>query len=298
MDLMKILSLMAVSLLLAGCEPAQRTVPTLLHPTALVEWRAGGGFLGASYSDSTVHFIDRGGTRSHPWAGDPSGRRLNVLRLALDERRGLLWAVGNDYVSVFRLPLGGHPPRLLARVGVPFSRVHPKICLPDIALDRDGRAYVTSTHGATITMVEPSGGRPMVQSLRFPPYGPQPWSLSALSFTPDGRFLLAADAATGTLWRIDLREFRAQRIEGGGELRGACGFAWLGAGSVLVSHGFDRGLSLLELSPDYLRATASGERQLDARFVFSVVADGPGIVYPVPNGERVALARAQLTAYR
>ena len=276
--------------LLAGCEGGERTLPALFHPTTIVQWKGGGGYLAASYSDSRIQFVAQGGA-TLALVGAGSGRPGHVLRLALDEPRRTLWVLGADHAYLYRLPLGSQPPRLVAAAAVPFSRVHPRSCLPDLALDGEGRAYVSSTHSPTLAVVDPGTLQVRVQPLVFPVAPRMPWSLSALAFTPDRRFLIAADAATGTLWRIDPRDWAPQPIAGAGELPGACGFAWQDGRRLAIALGFQKGIAVVELSPDYRRALAPARRALESAFVFSLLAERGVLVFPVSAGRTIALRR-------
>ena len=284
--------LLGAALALAACGEAPRDAALTPYPSALAQWRGANGFIAAGYAAATLHFVDAEGRGGHAWAGRAgSTRPEQVLRIALDEPRRLLWVLGEDVLFAYRLPLGANPPLLIARLAVPFSRVHPKSCLPDLALDAQGAVYASSTHSPTIVVVRPERYRAQARLVRFEARGAPPWSLSALAFTPEGRYLLAADAATGTLWRVDRDSFEAQAVRGTGELYGACGLAWLGPRTLAIARGFEKGVSVLEISEDYLQVVAPARTCLDRAFAFSVLALDGEIGLAVPGAAGLELRR-------
>lgn len=225
-----------------------------IHPTAVDLVPSRGTLLIGSYRDGSVwESVPRPGTLARiriPTAG--RGLR-QAIRLKVDEPRDRLWILGHGMLHLHRLSTG----LSIRSLPVPARRLWAASCLPDLAIDRDGRPVISDTDELRLLVV---GGE--AESLEEQPLlgvpGGLHGGLSALAFTPDMRFLLAASAQSGALLRVDPRGVDVTVVSRPGTFPGACGMAltrhperdeWM----LHVSGGFHENLYAATLARDFSR---------------------------------------------
>jgi len=195
----------------------ERAQPTLelespaLYPETLVAEPAGAGFLFGSFRQGAIYRVSLDG-RATRLVDDP--RLCSVLGIAVDARRGRIWAVNADLGVSLRPSTRG--PKQLAAVGVYDLKTGANIdyfelesladgphLLNGIALDDAGTAYVTDSFAPVIYRVE-LGTKPriLVRDARFLGEGV---NLNGVVVHPDG-YLLVVKKSDGTLFKVQLSE--------------------------------------------------------------------------------------------
>jgi sugar lactone lactonase YvrE len=145
----------------------------------------------------------------------------SAVGLAIDEARHRLWVAnfnlrtGRSNLKVFDVNTGALLATLTPKDDGGFHFFN------EVALDGDGRAYVSDTGSPVIWTAAPNLKSVEVfvtDSLLDNPRPNQPFSLNGLAFTPDGRYLIASvmdriDPGGGRLVRIDVQTRLVTGIE-------------------------------------------------------------------------------------
>ena len=209
----------------------------------------------------------------------------------MDEKRGQLWILDTRAIYVYVLTDKGNEnygATFIRAVPIPPAAISIRRCMPALALDGIGNAYVSSNAALTITVVnaEYLGAT----SIRLKPES-NALNLSALAgltVLQDGATLIGVDALNGQLIRIDLRTAEASLIRTYADLTGGCGFVSENVQpqspvlSLLVLNGFDGGVVPIELSQDLAHARQRSKRMLRRYQVFSgVQVDRFSIFFPL-----------------
>ena len=129
------------------------------------------------------------------------------LRVRMDEARGRLWVLRLKDVSVY----DAATKTLISRVRLRNWLVARFYCPPDLAIDGNGDAIVSSNVQSRLWRIDARDFRVQEQRIRLE--GRELWDVGfgALAFTSDGR-LYAVTALTATLWSIDTRRQRARMV--------------------------------------------------------------------------------------
>src|SRR6266851_4432533 len=127
----------------------------------------------------------------------PAAAKLEVVRA--DPARNRLWVLDHEVISVYDNTNG----RRLRRIVLPEWIVLPKhySCLPDLALDSSGTAFVSSNVLPVLWRIELVLDTDTDKDVGF----------TGLSFAGDGT-LLAAGAMAAALWQIDTSAASARKI--------------------------------------------------------------------------------------
>ena len=210
-----------------------------------------------------------------------------AVGMGIDEARGRLWVASFDFATfgstmkVFDVATGA----LLATLAPePDGQPH---FFNEVALDADGRAYVTDTASPVIWTAGPDldGIEPLVTDAALANPDPdRPFGLNGLALTPDGRHLIASvmdritpgggrlvrvDAATGEIAEVEL-EGEPETIDVFG---GSDGMFFEEGGLLMMVNVTDDGpiaaIVTAEFNGDYTEA------ELVARGRFDAVYDRP-----------------------
>ena len=214
-----------------------------------------------------------GGMRDRGWVHTGPGN--TVLRVRLDVRRDRLWVLDIGRVHVVDLVTN----RRIRTVALPnwmFS-AHEDLCLPDLALDAHGAAFVSSNVQPGLWRIDPDNFRVYERAVSLDAYRDLDTGFSALSIG-EGGVMFAAMAAPGLLWRVDTDVFRAENIPLEKRLFGVCA---LENGRVARSRDFTLYALSVRDRYDVHRVTLAPRRTAAA-------------VMPVPLGS--AASRASLLA--
>jgi hypothetical protein len=137
----------------------------------------------------------------------PTATKLEVVRA--DPARNRLWVLDLEVISVYDNTNG----RRLRRIVLPEWMVLPKkySCLPDLALDSSGTAFVSSNVLPVLWRIEPQRYEVTRIELALDTDTDKDVGFTGLSFAGDGT-LLAAGAMAAALWQIDTSAASARKI--------------------------------------------------------------------------------------
>jgi len=143
--------------------------------------------------------------------------KLEVVRA--DPARNRLWVLDLEVISVYDNTNG----RRLRRIVLPEWMVLPKnySCLPDLALDSSGTAFVSSNVLPVLWRIEPQRYEVTRIELALDTDTDKDVGFTGLSFAGDGT-LLAAGAMAAALWQIDTSAASARKIASYPSVPGGC----------------------------------------------------------------------------
>ena len=139
--------------------------------------------------------------------------QADAVRARIDLARGRRWVLDWEGLAVYDVGTG----KLLRRVILPGAVFVGArgICAPDLVLSRSGAAIISSNATARLWRVSPERFEVEVYDLELGSDQGRDVGFSSLAWGIGERALLAADAATGAGWRIDLATASAQRVPEG-----------------------------------------------------------------------------------
>ena len=180
-----------------------------LYPETIEYDRKRDAFLVSSFREGAVYAID---SRGEATVLVNDERLCSVLGIAIDEKRGRLWAVNSDFGSSVRPSCPG--PKQLAAVGVydlasgqplQYIDLSPLAAGPHllngIALDAAGNAYITDSFSPSIYKIEASGHASLF--LRDPRFAGDGINLNGVVVHPQG-YLLVVKKSDGALFKVPL----------------------------------------------------------------------------------------------
>jgi len=154
---------------------------------------------------------------STPAGHDPSLPEIHmsgeqgILRARTDMDRSRLWVLGLDGVRVY----DAATKKLTRRITLPGWSVAPTpyACMPDLALDRSGSAFISSNATPTIWRIDADSFEVQEHGIRL--RGKEQWEIGfgALAVTADGGMYALTSSESASLWRIDLNRASAGMIE-------------------------------------------------------------------------------------
>lgn len=173
------------------------------------------------------------GNERNPAQGPSAGRAGNsnvlpetcgagerdALRTRTDTARGRLWVLGLDDVCVY----DAAGKKLIRRIALPNWSVLRFVCMPDLALDRSGSAFVSSNVQARLWRIDADNFE--VKEHEITLLGRERWDtgFGALAFAADGT-LYALTSSVGSMWKIDIAKANASMIEPNNPPSNACAF--------------------------------------------------------------------------
>jgi hypothetical protein len=148
---------------------------------------------------------------SHGWV------ERDTIRIKLDATRDRIWLLDLDGVRVY----DAGRKRVIRRISLPDWMVAGFVCMPDMALDGGGSAYVSSNIQPKLWKIDAESFR--VSELPIRLQGREQWDtgFGALAFAADGT-LLAMTSTGGWLWTVDVIDGRANAIDSNAPFRTAC----------------------------------------------------------------------------
>ncbi|HEX3733499.1 MAG TPA: SMP-30/gluconolactonase/LRE family protein [Mycobacteriales bacterium] len=209
----------------------------------------------ASYADGTVFKMTPGRRVAKVFLAPNTDHRTTANGLKVD-RSGRLWVIDSVAGVCVYDTRGG---RLLAR----FDVVTGKSFVNDIAIARDGSAYLTDSSRQLVYRVTPrqlaqaeANGKPAVLTPRFDlsgvlePHTSDAYTLNGIVADPSGRYLLTADMTGGDLYRLDLASGRISKVAlRGGDVLHADGLEMRGT-KLWVVHNADNAISRWRIGED------------------------------------------------
>ena len=142
------------------------------------------------------------------------------LRTVTDPARNRVWTLGTDAVY---LQEGGKKQRIELPGWMHADENY--ACRPDLALDAQGAAVVTSNVVPILWRIDPQTYRVSQRELILDSHNKREVGFTGLTYAADQEVFFAVSGTQGTLWRIDPLLRRAQQIPVSEPLRNACGLA-------------------------------------------------------------------------
>ena len=138
------------------------------------------------------------------------------LRTVHDATRNHTWVLQSDgvYLQGKRFELPGW-----IYAGEPYA------CGPDLAVDAQGRAVVSSNVVPVLWRIDPSKSQVTTHELALDTDVDKDVGFSGLVYAPDQGVFFAVSGVYGSLWRIDPLLRRAQKIPLSAPIADACGLA-------------------------------------------------------------------------
>ena len=144
-----------------------------------------------------------------PWRALVYKHEPDALRVRTDLERHRLWVLTVDQVYVYDT----RKLALIRRIALPnWSVAEPGfMCPPDMAIDRNGTAFVSNNVQPWLVQIGPAEFKPIEHELKL--VSPKQWEVGfgALTFAADGT-LFAVSALAGSRFRIDLDSRTATEI--------------------------------------------------------------------------------------
>lgn len=236
--------------------PGQLITAAELKGPLLIESLAAipGGLLVSSVHGRTIFELDRSGAPRR-WLTDP--KVLGVFGMAVDQERGVLWAVSTGAAQVMavseaerhvsellKIDLASH--KVLARYPAPDAGEAPR--LGDVAVGPDGTVYVSNPLGAAVYRLKPDGAALETLVSGAPLKSPQ-----GIVVSPDNRRLVFSNYGTG-LHRIDLATGEMTSVDQG-DLKGIDGMTLHGDAVLAIRNGGRPQVVRLTLDPNWTRVT-------------------------------------------
>lgn len=151
------------------------------------------------------------------YAEDPS-----LLRVREDPQRDRLWVLRTNGVHLYSLKTR----QLLRHVPLPgwHWAGEPYSCAPDLAIGPRGEALVTSDIAPVLWRIDPRTIAASVHQLSLDADNHLDLGFSGLVYSPESQAYFAI-SYVGSLWSIDTRLSRAQKIRLSAPVRRACGIS-------------------------------------------------------------------------
>ncbi|HET7362815.1 MAG TPA: hypothetical protein VFJ70_04490 [Burkholderiales bacterium] len=146
-------------------------------------------------------------------AGEP-------LRMVQDVSRNRVWVLESDALYLHE---GAQKKRFELPGWVYVTDGY--ACAPDVAVDPQGAAVVTSNVVPVVWRVEPAAAQVTRHELVLDADADKDVGFTGLAYAPDQGVFFAVSAIYGSLWRIDPLLRRAQKVPVSTPLRDACGLA-------------------------------------------------------------------------
>jgi hypothetical protein len=160
--------------------------------------------------------IGKRSQNSSPGRADSADRRpdsqeiseRDVLRIRKDVLRNRLWVLTSDEVRVYNTATTGK--RLIRKIALPnwFVVGFHHVCMPDLALDRAGSAFISSNGQARLLRIDADRLDLKDYAISFHAREGPDIGFGALAFAADGT-LFARTTPGGSLWEIDINKARA-----------------------------------------------------------------------------------------
>lgn len=167
-----------------------------------------------SAGDGSIQILKEGVASEFQAAGTDG--RTGALGIKVDARRDRLWVAAGDAVYVYDISRNALLKKLPLADVVPVE----SSALNDIAITRDGTAYVTDSFNPNVLKID---GKSLEMTVfrnvgDVIPYGRQndfPYNLNGIVLAPGGGSLVSVKTNEGTLWRValtgdDIHEIRLE----------------------------------------------------------------------------------------
>ncbi len=136
----------------------------------------------------------------------------DVVRIRQDLPRNRLWVLTLEDVRVYNTATTGK--RLIRKIALPNWSVvgFRNVCMPDLALDRAGSAYISSNGQARLLRIDADRFDVKDYAISFHERQGLDIGIGAVAFAADGT-LFARTTPGGLLWKIDIAKATATMAE-------------------------------------------------------------------------------------
>lgn len=161
--------------------------------------------------------------------------------------------------------------------------------LNDLVITRDGNVYVTDSFRPVLYRLRPTAGsavalEPWLDLSKTPiRYKPNEINLNGIVASPDGRYLLSVQLATGQLWRIDTQSKAVMQVRIEGDLTAGDGLVLVGA-HLWVMRNAHHELARVRLAVDWGSGRVE-QRVTDSRLNYPTTAAMSSAGLMVANGQ-------------
>lgn len=131
----------------------------------------------------------------------------DALRIRLDAARNRLWVLGIDDVRVYDTK----KKQLARRIALPGWSVGLSVCMPDLALDRSGSAFISSNIQPRLWRIDAESFEVKAHEISLHEREMWDTGFGAIVFGADGT-LFALTSSAGSLWKIAIDKARARMI--------------------------------------------------------------------------------------
>ena len=250
-----------------------------------VDTRSGHAYVGST-TNGDLFRIAPGAAKAELFQVGGSPGRQGAYGMKIDER-GRLWVAGGPNGTVAIVDIASAT-TLAAFKAPPGSATF----VNDLVVNRDGHVYATDSFRPVIHRIRnaPGGGAATMEpwlDLSATPvrYVPNEVNLNGLVASPDGRWLLSVQLATGQLWRIDTQTKAVieVRVEGG-PLKNGDGLVLAGANDLWVMRNVESEIVQVRLAPGWTSGQVV-QRLTDPRLKYPTTAALVGGNLMVVNGQ-------------
>jgi hypothetical protein len=136
----------------------------------------------------------------------------DVLRIREDVIRNRLWVLTLEEVRIYDTAKKGKT--LIRKIALPNWSVvgFRHVCMPDMALDRSGSAFISSNAQARLLRIDADSFDLKDYEINFHERGGMDIGFGTIAFAADGN-LLARTTPGGVLWKIDITKANAIMAE-------------------------------------------------------------------------------------
>jgi sugar lactone lactonase YvrE len=163
----------------------------------------------SSLGDGMIFKVPPGGATAEPFVA-PGPNLMSVIGVLADEKSGTLWACSSDLTGAGVTTPGGSGPPALKAFDLKSGAPKGSITFPggtgfcnDIAIGRDGAAYVTDTINPRILRLKP-GAKEFEVWIENPVFGTKGYNLDGIAFGGDGH-LYVNTYEGGKLFRVAVK---------------------------------------------------------------------------------------------
>lgn len=238
-----------------------------------VDARSGVAYVGST-TNGDIFRIAPGADKAELFQAGGSPGRMGAFGMRLDAS-GRLWVAGGPHGTVSLVDTASA--NTLAVFELP--KKGPQSFVNDLVISSDGHVYATDSFSPMIYRMRntPAGVASALErwlDLSGSPirYVPNQINLNGIVASPDGRWLLTVQLATGQLWRIDTRTRAVAKVAvSGGSLKNGDGLVLSGPTELLVLRNEENEIAQLRLAPDWASAEVL-RRHSDPRLKYPTTA--------------------------
>lgn len=252
---------------LAAKWPTEYALPTGTQPEGIAAGKGREFFVGSIASGGVFRFDAKTGERT---VAVPGGQGRVAIGLKFDRSSERLFVAGGPTGKAF--VYDARSGDLLKEFQLTATDAAGGTFINDVVLTRRG-AYFTDSRQPTIYFVDRDLGAVTPIALQDFDFAAGQFNLNGIEASPNGKWLLAVQSATGTLWRINAETGQATSVDlGGYTLTNGDGLLFLSARKlVVVQNQLDKAV-VLRLSQSYTRGRVTRTYEHDRFEVPTTVA--------------------------